>query len=139
MTRNNGHGRSTEPKGGRNGKRQNSDELLIVHLAARKTITETAKLTGISVRTIHRRLEDADFEQRILVRQDEMVNRTIDKLCDASTKAVRTAVKLLDDPNPSIRLRAVRTILEFGLKLKLQQEILQRTEALEADVRDLKT
>ena len=45
--------------------RKSADSVLIVALAAGRTVGEAAEEAGVSPRTVHRRLDDPEFRQQL--------------------------------------------------------------------------
>ena len=54
------------------GKPRRNDKTLIDLLAAGRSNADAARLSGMSVRTVDRRMADSDFRQRLDVRRAEM-------------------------------------------------------------------
>lgn len=80
------------------------------------TVADTALLTGVSERTIYRRLQDASFRAELNRLRGQLVDLAIAQLADASLQAITTLRALLhpDEP-PSVRLGAARAILDTGI------------------------
>jgi len=115
--------------------RKNADEALLRGLACGATVESAARAAGISARTAHRRLKEEGFQKRLRDMRAEMVQRTAGMLTGSGMEASKTLVSLLDPTNPpTARHGAARTILEFGLKLRENEELVERVAALEARV-----
>src|SRR5207237_859676 len=80
-----------------------------------------AEQTGVSQRTVYRRLADPAFQQQLTATLADMVKRTMQMLTAAGLEAVKT---LLDLQKPStaasVRLGAARAVLEVGPRLREQ-------------------
>src|SRR4029077_12264174 len=88
---------------------------------------------GVSARTAHRRLKEEGFQKRLQDVRADMVQPTVGMLNASGTEANKTLISLLESRVPqAVRLGAVRTILEFGIKLREIDELAQRIAALEA-------
>lgn len=107
------------------------DDRLVLALAAGKDIKEAAAAAGVSQRTVHRRLEAADFRERVNDSRGKIYQRAIMRLVGASTDAVDALKKLLDAKSENVRLGAARTTLELATKLREFDELLSRVEDLE--------
>jgi len=115
--------------------RKNANEALLMALACGATVENAARTAGISSRTVHRRLKDSDFHQRLLAMRLDMVQRAVSMLTASAMEAVKTLITLLEPSVfPAVRLGAARTILEFGIKLRETAELAERIAALEARV-----
>jgi hypothetical protein len=113
--------------------RTHTDEALLVALACGATVENAARAAGISVRTAQRRLAEPAFRQRLQELRTDMAQRTGSMLIAAGMEAVKTLISLQDVTIPAaVRLGAARTVLEFGIKLRDNNEFVERIAALEA-------
>jgi hypothetical protein len=112
--------------------RKNADAVLMGALAGGATVQDAARQAGIGERTAYRRLEDAAFRGRIDELRRAMLERAAGALADATTRAVRTLVALLDDESPTARLGAARSILEHANSMRELVSLEERVAALEA-------
>src|SRR5215212_1718645 len=108
-----------------NGK-EKGDNVLILALASGMSVREAARKAGTSERTVHRRLNDAAFRDRVTETRDQLFQRAAGCLADAATEAVNTLRELLEDKSPMVRLGACRAILEHGPKLHENIEVTSR-------------
>ncbi len=117
-----------------NTKQQNDDALLLA-LACGATLEAAAAKSGLSRRTIYRRLDDPGFRQRLQNIRSEMVERAGAMLTAAAMEAVRTLLALMERTIPhATRLGAARSVLELGVKLRDLIEVEQRLAVLEEQV-----
>ena len=115
--------------------RKNADDALLMALACGATVDHAAHSAGVSARTAHRRLKEEGFQKRLQDVRADMVQRTVGMLTASGMEASKTLISLLESTVPqAVRLGAVRTILEFGIKLREIDELAQRIAALEAKV-----
>ncbi len=112
--------------------RKQSDETLILHLAAGASRTSAAKAAGVSERTVFRRLQDPAFRQRLDEARAEMLTSAVARLTASATSAAMTLHRLLTAESESVQLGAARSILELGTKLRESEELAARIAALEA-------
>ena len=89
------------------------DEPLILALASGRDVRDVAKQTGVSERTIYRRLKDTTFRHRISEVRAQFTDKALGRLSNAATKAVDNLVALLDADSETVRLRASTAILEL--------------------------
>ena len=120
------------------GDRRNADSALVTALAAGGTVEAAAKSAGVGVATVHRRLNEPAFRQRVAEARDEMVARAVARLSATSTLAADTLRELLKARSETVRLGAARAILELGSKLREQEDLAERVAALEARLGDQK-
>jgi transposase len=111
--------------------RKGGDAAFIAARAAGASVAAAARAAGVSERTAYRWLEDGDIRTRLDAARAEIVARAVDKLSAASVEAADTLRRLLYSDMDFARLAAARTILELGAKLREQQDLVSRIEALE--------
>jgi hypothetical protein len=112
--------------------RQKADDAILMALACGATVENAARTAGVAPRTVHRRLTDPGFSQRLHAIRADMVQRTAGMLTGASMEAVKILLELLKPTNPaSVRLGAARAILENGMKVREKAELEDRLVALE--------
>jgi hypothetical protein len=92
-------------------RRRRIDELAVEHLAAGRTVRETARLCGCDESTIKRRLRDPEFRGRVAAEREAIVESIRGELRRAGYQAVQTLEALLVADDPKIRLGASRTLL----------------------------
>jgi hypothetical protein len=108
-----------------------TDEALLLALACGTTVERAAQTSGLSVRSVYRRLANAEFRRLQGVR-DDMRHRTAGMLGAAAMEAVKTLLSLQEASVPAtVRLGAARAILELSLKLGEASELTERIKALE--------
>lgn len=116
------------------------DEKLIEALAKGSSISEVAKIAGVSRPTVYSRLADRTFQQAVIAMRREIKDAALGKLTYAAVSAAETLEGLLaiptgDDapPPPSLRVQmaAARSILELGLRLQNATELEERIARLE--------
>jgi hypothetical protein len=117
--------------------RKNADERLLVALAGGLTVRAAAKACGVSERTIHRRLDDQAFQQRIAEARAKLVKGSIGRLARAGTSAVRTLEHISrQGKTEACRVAASRTILDHLFRSFELYEMEERLATLEARERE---
>jgi hypothetical protein len=109
------------------------DCQLLGSLARGHTVADSAKLTGISERTIYRRLGQMDFRRRLAAKRGEILASALGALTDAAREATGTLRLLMQSQNQFVALSASRTIVELILKLRSEVDMDERLRALEDD------
>lgn len=113
------------------GGRQNADAALVASLATGATVQAAAKAAGVGARTVHRRLDDPAFRQRVAHARDELVAQAVGRLSEATSSAVTALLDLLDSEMDFARLGAARAILELAAKYREAADLTERIRALE--------
>jgi len=109
-----------------------SELLLASALAAGATQVEAAERTGVSARTVRRRLAEPEFAalvERLRVQKAEDV---LEMLGDSVVRAVETLVELTGPSAPApVRLAAARTLLEQYSRFSASVDVDRRLRVLE--------
>jgi molybdenum-dependent DNA-binding transcriptional regulator ModE len=111
--------------------RKRADDALLHALASGATVEAAARQSGVSERTVYRRLADPAFRRRLQDLRAEMTRRTASSLTAAGTEAVETLRRLLNSSSEPIRVAAARAILQLGAKLREATELEERMAAIE--------
>ena len=118
--------------GGHRG-RAGADAALVTALAVGATVEQAAERAGVSARTVHRRLADAEFARRVDDARAELLGRAMARLSATATAAVTTLAALLEaDVPPAVRLGAARSILDLALRWREQDELARRLDNVES-------
>ncbi len=105
---------------------------LLLTLACGATVEQAVRQTGLSERTVYRRLGDPAFRRELQSVRDDMVQRSAGMLTAAAGESVKTLVQLMGSGNPpATRLGAARAVLELGIKVREVSELAERVAALE--------
>jgi len=110
------------------------DEVLVTALAEGKGIAGAAKAAGVSERTVFRRLADPEFQEKWRKAHKEIRDQARSHLANLTWKAVGTIESLLESKSEQVCLRAARTILELGSRIRSEDEVEVRVAALEKTV-----
>jgi hypothetical protein len=112
--------------------RKGADETLLMALACGATVETAARQAGISRRTAQRRLADPEFQRRLTQTRSDIVKRASAMLTATMLESVKTLMTLQGPSNPpAVRLGAIRSVLEIGMKLREATELEERLAALE--------
>lgn len=109
------------------------DTALILSLAAGSTPTDAAAKTGLSRRTVYRRLDDPAFRDRVQSERDNLVSSMLGRLADASLIATETLRSVAADEEAplSARISSSKAILDYALRAREQVELVDRLRAVE--------
>ena len=109
-----------------------SEDALLTALACGLSVEQAARQTGVSTRTIQRRLTEANFSFRLDELRHEMLARSCAMLTAAGVESVRTLVELLKPQQAAnTRLQAARAILDLGVKLRQLVDVEEQVHELE--------
>jgi hypothetical protein len=112
------------------GKKQ-ADKLLLQNLACGAPVESAATKAGVSPRTVHRRLKDADFQRQLAEIQGDSVKRTKSFLTAAGLEAVKTLVTLMGESYPpAVRLNAARVLLDKAQSYRVEEDVVARMDAM---------
>lgn len=113
-------------------KRPAADGIAAAALANGSTRGEAARASGLSERTIRRRLSDPDFRALVSDCRARITADVLEGAADLAGRAVTRLGVLLDDDNPHVSLGAARTILTVAADFGERSELAERIAALEA-------
>jgi len=76
------------------GRKKKADDALVIALACGASVEAAAQKTGVSVRTVHRRLAEPGFRAQVAALRDETLRRASDACTVANLQAIKTLVTL---------------------------------------------
>ena len=100
-------------------------------LASASSIAEASRLSDVGRRTLHRWLDDPDFRDELARLHEEAADLARSQLHGVMLQAVLALADSLQDPNPEIRLRAIRTALDYSVKVNDIERLSKELHALE--------
>jgi hypothetical protein len=111
--------------------RRNADPTVIALLASGVSMGEAAATTGVSAKTIQRRMKDPEFLRRIDEARRALYEATLARLADAGTEAVGVLRALVLSGPPTVKLGAARCVLEVTPKWREHLDLEERLAELE--------
>jgi hypothetical protein len=112
--------------------RHNQDAKLIELLGRGTTQAEAGRLTGMSARTVSRRLDDPAFSGQVERFRAGLLEAATGRLADLADAALDSLKSLLDERNPAtVRIQAVKCVLESTLRFRDSLMIERRLSELE--------
>ncbi len=103
------------------------------------TIEAAAQQTGIARTTLYGWTKKEEFSKAVARARHELLAKSMNKLMNASMKAVNTLEKLLDAESEAVRRAAANDVLGHVLKYRELSEIEERLETVERIVMEKKT
>jgi hypothetical protein len=111
--------------------RESADDRIAYELAAGRTAREAAAATGVSERTIHRRMADPAFRARTNELRSGMISTAAGRLADGMTGAADALLDLMQNTDTNMKFRAAVKVVELGLKVGELAELQRRVDDLE--------
>ena len=90
--------------------------LALPILAIAPNITEAAREAGISRSTLHRWLQNDHFHCELLRLTAETAQLTRDELQGLTLRGIKVITDLMEDSDPTVRLRAARAATILGVQ-----------------------
>lgn len=118
-------------------RREQQDEVIITALSFGGSYADAAVQAGTSARTVRRRMADPAFALAVSRRRAERSSEITGQLLHASIDAVRVLRECLDSESDAVRVRASRTLIELGGRMRLVNELEERLARLEGNADDL--
>ena len=100
-------------------------------LASAASITEAARLSNISRRTLTRWLEDEDFRSQVAQYQQQAAELARLRLDGLALQAISVLEDTLHDPNPALRFRAARDTIRFSTEINLVRKLRDQVQDME--------
>ncbi len=111
--------------------KENNKEKALSALLNSASISEAARASKLSEKTLRRYLEDAEFKREYQQEKRRMFEQNIFQLQSLHAAAVETLERNLNCENPSVEVRAAQIIIESNRKDFETFDILERLETLE--------
>jgi transposase-like protein len=106
-------------------------QAVALALAAGETIKEAAAGAGVGERTVGNWLGEADFAALVDSLRAQILERTMSRMIDTTTRATERLRRLVRSRKESIALGACRTVLEQAVRLREAVTLAERVAALE--------
>ena len=106
--------------------------VALPYVASEPSVSEGARAAGIARMTLIRWMRDPAFREEL-----ERIRRNISELAYSeleglTLKSVIRLQQLLDDPDPNVRHRAIKTALSTSLTFRDQKEVQNRIDLIES-------
>jgi len=108
-------------------------EAALVALLSEPTMDAAAKKAGVSISTLSRWMELAEFQEKYRQARRDSVTTATTALQRHAAGAVATLAEVMGDPTapPAVRVSAARIILEMTYRAVETEDVLTRLAALE--------
>jgi hypothetical protein len=104
---------------------------LVAGLAAGMTMPHIATAAGMSISSVQRRRRDPRIKSLVRELRDENREETLGRLASMRTTALVRLAALMEDPDPTVALRAIRLVLGSSASFETVQDLAGRVSELE--------
>lgn len=111
-------------------KRSATDDAIALALARGLTQVEAGEAAGVSDRTVRTRLQDPAFVALVRQLRSRLLDRAVGKLAGQLDRGIDRLGELLDDPDPLIRTRAVKILLDQNVKFGSYNDLAKQVEEI---------
>lgn len=112
--------------------------VALPHIAAESNLTRGAEAAQVGRRTLTRWMNDPAFRAELERIRQNISDLAFNVVEGLTLKSAIRLEQLLDDPDPNVRLRALKVTLSTSLSVKEQKEIRSRIEVIENAQRMMK-
>ena len=112
--------------------------VALPHIAAESNLTRGAEAAQVGRRTLTRWMNDPAFRAELERIRQNISDLAFNLVEGLTLKSAIRLEQLLDDPDPKVRLRALKVTLSTSLSVKEQKEIRGRIEVIENAQRMMK-
>ena len=106
-------------------------QVALPYIASEPTISEGARAAGIARMTLTRWMRDPVFREELERIRRNIAEFAFNELEGLTIKCVVRLQQLLDDPDPNVRHRAIKTGLSTSLNFRNQKEVQHRLDLIE--------
>lgn len=101
------------------------------YIAAEPNLARGAQAAQVGRRTLMRWMNDPAFRAELERIRENIADLAYTELEGLTLKSVMRLDQLLDDPDPNVRHRALKTALSLSLNVREQRDLRQQIETLE--------
>ncbi len=105
--------------------------VALPHIAAEPNLERAAEAAQIGRRTLTRWMNDPAFRAELERIRQNISDLGFNLVEGLTLKSAIRLDQLLDDPDPNVRLRALKAALSLSLSVKEQKEVRHRIEVIE--------
>ena len=105
--------------------------VALPHIAAESNLERAAEAAQIGRRTLTRWMNDPAFRAELERIRQNVSDLGFNVVEGLTLKSAIRLDQLLDDPDPNVRLRALKAALSISLSVKEQKELRRRLDMLE--------
>ena len=115
-------------------------ELFMKALLQGKTIKSAAETVGVTEQTAHTYLKDPTFKAEYRQLKSDALQEATDYIQSVTRAAGEVLFQQMNNrkASPRTKIDAAQRLIEFALRIRQENEVLQRIEALEAKLEKTK-
>jgi hypothetical protein len=110
------------------------DSLLALALASGVSIADAATQAEVGRTTIYRKLENPEFRRLVAEYRDRLIATSLGRIADNLTRGAEVLAQMLDSPKEAMRIRAARTLISLGMKLRDSVDLTMRMREVELEL-----
>jgi hypothetical protein len=110
------------------------DVSLAIALASGKKVQQAADDAGVCRKTVQRKLAKPAFRRKVARLRQQFVGAALGRMADNMAGAADQLVELMTHQDPRLRLRAARTLIVMGLKLRDSVDLNDRIHDVEQEL-----
>lgn len=102
------------------------------------SVTDASERAGVTRKTVYRWLENDDFRNAVLERQNEVLERVSKRLSSLALQGLEVLSELMQSDDENIRLKASSSVLSRFTEILELLRLEKRLEVLEVEVLEKK-
>jgi hypothetical protein len=107
---------------------------LALALASGMSVPAAAEQAQVCERTVRRRLANPAFRRLVARLRNQMLEAALGRMAENMTRAADKVARLLDSADEAVALRAARTLMSLGLRLRDSVELADRIHEIEREL-----
>lgn len=107
---------------------------LALALASGMSVPAAAEQAQVCERTVRRRLAKPGFRRFVARLRGQMLEAALGRMAENMTRAADKVARLLDSADEAVALRAARTLMSLGLRLRDSVELADRIHEIEREL-----
>ena len=128
-----------EPKQTKTNQLTNRQRAAIPHLIGARSLEEARRKARVAKATFYGWLKEEAFQAELRRQQGQVVTEALERLKAGVSEAVDGLVELMKAEEKNIKLRACHGVLDFTLRAKEMEELIERLAKVEKLVSERKS
>lgn len=108
----------------------NNEQLLMTYISSGFNLTKTAQKLNLCRQTVAKLVNSDEFQELLTVYRKNLFQSASQQLLEATTKASKALVKLLDSSSENIRLQSAVKILNIASDTTVIDDLQQELNSL---------
>jgi len=111
----------------------------IPHLIGARSLEAGCRKAGIVKSTLWHWMKEKSFREEMEKSREEVISDALQRLKNGISKAIDELLKLVEDKNKLIKIRAAEKVLDFYLRVKELDEVEGRLQTIEKIILEKRT